>query len=197
MTRFARRCAIVFSAAMLLATLVPTARAGLGENVMFFEVYPGINDPRSSALDSALTYGVRLGGTVGTHLAVSGTLGYWETDGRASDPPVTASIELSSWLADATVAYLFRPQSRYASFALGGGIGGAFTDLDGELTTDELRITFENVRRDSFTLHAVGVALFSLSERVYLKPAVRWRWHEARDDDKVDREFTFAVGFTF
>jgi len=194
MTRFARRSVVALAAAVLLVTAAPTAHAGLGEDVMFFEVYGGIYNPELDVLDSSATYGLRLGSTIGTRLAVSGTLGYFETDGRISAPVVTGPIELNAWLADATMAYLFMPDSRFATLALGGGVGWAFADLDGELTTDELRITFKNFEQNSFTLHLVGVAAFSLSERIYLKPALRWRWYEARDDNEFDLEYTSALG---
>jgi hypothetical protein len=197
MTRFARRSVVALAAAVLLVSAAPTAHAGLGEDVMFFEIYGGIYNPEVDALDSDTTYGVRLGGTIGTRLALSGTLGYFETDGRISTPSATGPIELSAWLADATMAYLFIPDSRVATLALGGGIGAAFADFDGELTTDELRITFKNFGQNSFTLNLVGVAAFRLSQRLYVKPAFRWRWYEARDDNELDLEYTLALGFLF
>ncbi len=197
MTRFARRCVVALATAVLLATAAPTAHAGLGEDVMFFEVYGGIYNPELNVLDSSATYGLRLGSTFGTRLAVSGTLGYFETDGQISAPAATGPIELNAWLADATMAYLFMPDSRVATLAVGGGVGWAFADLDGELTTDQLRITFKNFEQNSFTLNLVGVAAFRLSQRLYVKPAFRWRWYEARDDNELDLEYTLALGFLF
>ena len=164
---------------------------------MFFEVYGGLYDPELDVLDSSATYGLRFGGTIGTRLAASGTLGYFESDGQISGPVATGPIEVSAWLTDVTLAYLFIPDSRFATLALGGGVGWSFADLDGELITDELLISFKNFEQNSFTMHVVGVAAFSLTEQIYLKPAVRWRWYEARDDNQFDLEYTFALGFVF
>ena len=197
MKRVTRCCVVLFAAVVLLATAAPAAHAGLGEDVMFFEVYGGTYDPELDALDSSVTYGVRFGGTLGTRLAIGGTLGYFETDGKISDPLATGPIELSAWLADATVSYLFMPDSRFATLAAGGGIGGAVADLDGELTTQGLQVTFKDVEQDSLTLHLMGAAAFNLSQRIYLKPALRWRWYEAREDNEFDLEYTFALGFVF
>ena len=131
MTRFARRSLVALAAAVLLVTAAPTAHAGLGEDVMFFEVYGGIYNPELGVLDSSATYGLRLGSTIGTRLAASGTLGYFETDGQISAPVASGPINLNAWLADATIAHLFMPDSRIATLALGGGVGWAFADLDG------------------------------------------------------------------
>ena len=197
MTRFVRGCAWALAAAVLLASAAPIAQAGIGEDVMFFEVYAGLYDPELSALDSTTTFGVRLGGTIGTRLAISGTLGYFEADGRVSGSLVSGPIEVLAGLADATMSYLFIPDSRFVTIAAGGGIGGAFAEVDGELTTNELELTFKNFGENSFTLHLTGAAAFNLSKRLYLKPAVRWRWYEARDDNNFDLEYTFALGYIF
>ncbi|MDH3452978.1 MAG: outer membrane beta-barrel protein [Gammaproteobacteria bacterium] len=184
---------IVCGVLMGLTVLNPSAHAQLEEGTIIAEVYGGSYSPGPDALDDETVVGFRFGGMLSERVAVIGSLGLVEFDDTATDGAVSVDWDADVTLLDVTVAYVFRPASRFA-VAVGGGIGGAFTSFDGELQTPNLRGRFEDIDEDSLTLNAVVGPVINLSSSVYLKPMFRARWFEVREDDEIDTETTLAVG---
>ena len=60
--------------------------------------------------------------------AFIGSLGRTEFEDTVSDGKTTVDYEVELVLVDLSVAYIFRAEKRFA-FALGGGLGGAFSSL--------------------------------------------------------------------
>lgn len=188
---------IVRSACVIFAGLVlinPLAHAQFEEGTLFAEVFAGSYAPEPDALDDESTFGVRFGGMMTERVAVVGSLGQVEFEDTATDGATSVKWDSEITLLDVTVAYVFRPTTRLA-IAAGGGIGHAFTSFDGELQTPTLRARFEDLDEDSLTLNAILGPVITLSSRIYLKPLIRARWFEVREDDEVDIESSLALGF--
>jgi hypothetical protein len=187
-------CRIAFSVLICLALTIPTAHAQLEEGMKLFEIYGGTYDPGPDVFDDESTFGLRFGFMMTERWAFIGSVGTVELAGTAVDGMTSVNLESDLTLVDFSVGYAFRADKRFA-IAVGGGIGGAFNDFDGQLTTPTLIARFNSLSKDSFTLHAVVGPVIGLSSRVYLKPVIRARWYEARDDDETDVQSTLAVGF--
>ncbi len=177
-----------------LALTTAAAQAQLDEGMMAFEIYGGNYAPGPGDFDDESSFGVRFGGMATERVVLIGSLGQVEFDGTATDGMVSTVWDSETTMVDFTIGYVFRAGNKF-SIAVGGGIGGAFTDFNGQLQTPTLIARFDSLSSDSFTLNAVVGPIIHLGSRVYLKPLVRARWFEARDDDEVDIESTLAFGF--
>ena len=177
-----------------LALTIPAAHAQVEDGMLLFEIYGGNTDPQPDDLDDETTFGIRFGNMLTENVAIIVSLGRVEFDGTSIDGMSVLDFDSEHTLLDVTVGYVFRPASRFA-IAVGGGIGGSFNSFDGELTTPTFRARFDGIASDSFTLHAVVGPVIGLGSRVYLKPVVKARWFEAREDDEIDLESSLAVGF--
>ena len=190
--RFVLRIAFCITAC--LAMVIPAAQAQVDEGMFLFEIYGGNYGPGPDDLDDESTFGVRFGGMLSGRVVLIGTVGRVEFDGNATDGMTSIDWNSDITLLDVTLGYVFRADKRFA-IALGGGIGGAITSFDGELQTPNLRARFEDLAADSFTLNVVVGPVIGLSPKIYLKPILRARWFEVREDDEVDIESSLALGF--
>ena len=187
-------CRIAFSVLICLALTVPTAHAQVEEGMKVFEIYGGNYGPGPDLFDDESTFGLRFGFMMTERVVFIGSVGQVEIEGTATDGMTSAKLESDIVLLDFTFGYVFRAGNRFA-IALGGGFGGAFNDFEGQLTTPILIARFDSLSADSFTLNVAVGPIIGLGSKVYLKPLVRARWYEAREDDEVDIQSTLAVGF--
>ena len=193
MARFV--CRIACSILICLVLTIPAAHAQIEEGMKVFEIYGGSYGPGPDVFDDESTFGLRFGFMMTERWAFVGSVGVVELEGTATDGMTSVNLGSDLTLLDFTFGYVFRPGSRFA-IALGGGFGGAFNDFEGQLSTPNLVARFDSLSADSFTLNvAVGPIISLGSSKVYLKPLVRARWYEAREDDETDIQSTLAVGF--
>jgi hypothetical protein len=153
---------------------------------------PGPDD----VLDDESTFGLRVVTMLTPKLALVGSLSTVNFEDTVTDGATTVNFDTDILLVDFTAGYVFRPDKR-VNIALGGGIGGAFSSTDGTFTTPTVAGFFEELDESSFTLNAAAGPVIHLTRRVYLKPLMRVRWFENREDDETDVESTLAVGFKF
>lgn len=154
---------------------------------------PGPDD----ALDDQGTFGVRVGRMITDRFGLGLSIGTVDPDYKAlSNPTLSGVLDVKNTLIDLSVMVAFRPKSRFNLF-LGGGIGGAFISSSGQVTGPLGTVFFQDLTRDSATVHVGTGAIIGLGKKVFLRPMMKLRFFEARDDDEVDQEVSLGVGFKF
>jgi len=190
------RCAWVLVATLILLAGSP-AEAQIEEGKWMGEVFGGSYSPGpDDVLDDESTFGLRAITMVTPKLAVVASVSTVNFEDRVSDGGTTVEFDTDVLFIDLSVGYVFRPDKR-VNIALGGGIGGAFSSTDGSFSSPAVRGFFDDFDESSLTLSVVVGPVFHLSDRIYLKPLVRARWFENRDDDETDLETTLALGYKF
>ncbi len=174
-----------------------SAWAKVEEHMKNFEIFVGNYDPEPDLLDSDPMIGVRFGWDVTRRFGVRTELSYFGQDGDFTDGISTGNLDISYLFADVSVIAFLSPDSR-ASVELFGGGGGAFNDIDVKITSGPgAGQSIGNVSNDSFIFHVGGAVRIQLGEEFYLRPEVRVRYFENRDDDEADQMVTLAVGWNF
>ena len=195
-TQWHRRCAWSF-AMMLILVAGPHAHAQLSEGQWLGEVFGGNYAPGpDDVLDDESTFGLRAFNMLTPRLALGGSVSMVNFEDTVTDGSLTVSFDTDVLLVDISAGYVLRADKRVA-IALGGGVGGSFSSTDATFSTPLVRGFFEDFDESSFTVNVVAGPVFHLTKRIYLKPLVRMRWFENRDDDETDLESTLAVGFKF
>jgi len=188
---------------VLLGTLiliaVPATLAEVPEPGQWFAgIYGGTYDPGpDEILDDHSIFGLRFGRMMTNRVALGASLGFVSPDSlEPLDPDLNGQLEASFTLIDLNVTYALRPKSRFG-LLVGGGIGGAFISADGHIDEPGGELFFEDVTSDSLTLNVVAGAVFNVGEKFYIRPQLRMRWFEAREDDQVDQEMSLGFGIRF
>ena len=153
---------------------------------------PGPDD----VLDDEATFGLRAITMLSPKVALVGSVSTVNFEDTVTDGMTVVNFDADILLIDISAGYVFRPDKR-VNIALGGGIGGAFSSADGTFTTPLVKGFFDDFEESSLTLNAVVGPVIHLTQRIYLKPVMRVRWFENREDDETDVESTLAVGFKF
>jgi hypothetical protein len=156
-------------------------------------VYGGVYLPDRDVVDTAATYGVRIGHPFALNFVASGALGFANLDGRRTRDGVTADGNFDLTLVDGEIGYVVNPGRRFA-LTTAVGVGWAF--VDGKVKfSDAEGLTGRSNEDDSFTASFSVGPLVKLTERVSLRVVSRWRWFEARKDDEIDQEVIAALVF--
>jgi hypothetical protein len=182
---------------MLILVAGTHAHAQLEEGKWMGEVFGGNYEPGpDDVLDDEATFGLRTAIMLTPRLALIVSTNLVNFKGTVTDGMATVNFDTDVLLVDLTAGYIIRPDRR-VNIAIGAGIGGSFSSTDGTFSTPLVRGFFEDFDESSFTLNGAVGPVIHLTEKVYLKPVVRARWFENRDDDETDLETTLAVGFKF
>ena len=183
-----------FSLILGLIPIGSTVFARVDEGYLSWELYVGNYDPDPDFIEDDFTAGFRLGGAVNPHFGWQGQIGFFDTSEDLNGGVFSGNIDFESWFLEVSFIGYLRPDGRVTPNYF-GGIGGAFTSLDGTLMGPGPLPIFARADTDSLTLHAGIGVIIDLTDTVYLQPAVRYRGFEARDDNEIDQELTLAIGF--
>jgi len=154
---------------------------------------PGPDD----AFDDQNTFGLRVGRMITDRYGVGLSIGTVDPDYKAlENAALTGVLDVENTLVDLGVFVAFRPKSRFNLF-LGGGIGGAFISSSGQVTGPPGTVFYDDLTKDSATVHVGTGMIIGLSKKVFLRPMMKLRYFEAREDDEVDQEVSLGVGFKF
>jgi hypothetical protein len=195
---FQRKTLILLLTTVLTAMLAVPASAAVEEGSNSFEIYAGVYFPDGSTFDEAATYGLRFGRAFTSRWGGEISAGYYEDDavtgaGTVASPTLDNDLDIIN--IDLDVVFFANPDSS-AVFTVYGGIGWANTDWK---QTDVVAKTSTSADSDSFTVNAGIGGRFYLGaeERVFLRIDGRARYFEDRDDDEIDFEATFGVGWVW
>ena len=181
-----KRYTFGIAVAILMAALaVAPAQAEVTAETIEFEAYLGAYSPGPDVLDSAATVGIRVGYNITQRFNVTGELGFVSTDGKKKRRGGTADVDIDWVFTDFSFVWNIRPNKKFVT-TLYGGPGYAFGS--GEI---------DDVDDDSFTFHVGFGFKWDMTDSFYLRLASRFRWFENRNDDEIDREITFGVGWKF
>jgi opacity protein-like surface antigen len=144
----------------------------------------------SDALDDMVSFGFRGGYQLSPFLSTHAEFGMLFTDGEVQNGLQTIGLDYSGF----SLAYLaeinFLPDRQYHPYVMGGpGYTFISLDVDGGLAG-----LSGDIEDDSFTLDWGGGVKIDATDRMLVRPAVRWRWYEGRDEGSIDVEFLFGVG---
>ena len=181
---------------LLVAAFGSPVNAEVHEGSMNVEIFAGELDPGPDLLDSETNFGLRYGYDISRRLGFQFELWRYETDDSFTSGMTTASFDLDLNGIEISVYGFFVPEGRVTLF-LFGGIGGIFATLDADISNPIFSASLRNAQDDSFTAHGGGGLRIQLGEHVYLRPDVRFRWIEQRDDDEIDTAYSLAIGFNF
>ena len=198
-----RRAALSLILLALVVSALP-ALAEVRQGSFELELYGGWYDPGPSVLPGEPTFGGRFGYNATQSFFVQATLGYtnFETDVAAGGDSGTIQLDLLNL--DFSFGYNFTEGGNVTP-EIHAGFGGAFGSSGGALLINDpevcgvapCTVTFDNVARDSFTLHGgLGVRI-DLSDLIYLRPVIQARWVSARDNGSWDAEYVVSLGFKF
>ena len=178
-------------------TLGSSARAAVERDVNVVEVFGGLYQPGPSILEDGSILGFRLGRAFGRQYGVYGELSFVRTDGEVDTGgiPGVVDVDYDLTFVEAIFAYYFNQHSLAAVSVFGGG-GFSFASVDVSVSNMFVDETIENIEDNSLTVQAGADVTITLSERVYLRPGVRARWLEQRDNDAIDTEVFLGLGFT-
>ncbi len=179
-----KRYTFGIAVAILMAALaVAPAQAEVTAETIEFEAYLGAYSPEPDVLDSAATVGIRVGYNITQRFNVTGELGFVSADGKSSGPGKASDID---WVfTDFSFVWNIRPNRKFVT-TLYSGPGYAFASGD-----------IGGLDDDSFTFHFGFGFKWDMTDNFYLRLASRLRWFENRNDDEIDREITFGVGWKF
>ena len=195
-TQWPRRWAWSF-AVLLILVVGSHAHAAVSQGQWSGEIFGGNYGPGpDDVLDDEGTFGLRVITMVSPRWAVVGSASTVNFEDTVMDGTTTVNFDTDVLLLDFSAGYVFFPDKR-VSIALGAGIGGSFSSTDGTFTSPTLQVVFEELDESSLTLNAAAGPVIQLSRRIYLKPLVRIRWFENREDDETDLESSLAFGFKF
>ena len=188
---FQRKTLSLLLTTLLTAVLVAPASAAVEEGTSQFEIFAGVYFPDGSIFDENPTYGLRFGHVFSPRVGFEIQGSYYGDD----EDLVLTNVDIDLINVDLDVVFFANPDSR-AVFTVFGGLGWSNTDITVTDLTTKARFSDDS---DSLTVNAgIGGRFFVGSgERVYLRLDGRARWFEDRDDDEVDFEATFGVGWVF
>jgi opacity protein-like surface antigen len=176
--------------------LLTAASGAVAEERMALLIAGGAYDPGPDVIDDSEIFDLRFNYSLSQKLRVGVSVGFTKFESDALPAGLTGSFDGEVVFIDLGAGYVFRPQKRF-SFAVGGGIGGAFTSIDGAIQGVGGSLLFEDVTGDSLTLTAGFGMRIGLTKRIGLRLLKRYRWFEAREDDEIDSDLTLGLGFRF
>jgi hypothetical protein len=172
------------------------ALAAIEPHGKVFEVWVDDYTPGASELDSDLAYGVRFTYNANERFSYAWEGGYVSTSGEFTDGATTTKADYSSWFSDFLVDINFASKSKVVPVVF-LGFGWAGENADAKSTGTLLTVTIEDVYQSGITLQGGGALKIQLGKSFELRPAIRWRWFEARSQDDVDTEYLLGLGYRF
>jgi outer membrane protein with beta-barrel domain len=158
-----------------------------------FEVWVEDYDPAPDVLDSDLAYGVRFAYNLNRRFTLNGEFGHVGLNGEFKSGNSTTELDYSAFLSDFVVDFNFAPSSPVVP-TLFAGLGWAYESLDVKTKGPIVTVEAEDLNDDSLTVQAGGALKIQLGKRFELRPAVRFRWFEARSSDDTDTEYLLGFG---
>jgi hypothetical protein len=172
------------------------ASAAIQPHGKVFEVWVSDYTPGASELDSDLAYGVRFTFNANERLSYAWEGGYVSTSGEFTDGATSTKADYSSWFSDILVDLNFASKSRIVPVVF-VGFGWAGESADAKSTGTILSVSIEDVYQSGITFQGGGALKIQLGKKFELRPAIRWRWFEARSRDDVDTEYLLGFGYSF
>jgi opacity protein-like surface antigen len=186
--------------AILMAALAASpAQAVITAETIEFEAYLGAYLPGpDDVLDTAATFGVRVGYNITQRFNVTGELGFVSTDGDKSRRGRTADVDVDWVVSDFSFVWNIRPNKKFVTTLYAGpGYAFASADIDTPSGSGNRFDKLQDLDDDSFTFHFGFGFKWDMTDNFYLRLASRFRWFENRDEDEIDQEITFGVGWKF
>jgi hypothetical protein len=172
------------------------ASAAIQPHGKVFEVWVSDYTPGASELDSDLAYGVRFTFNANERLSYAWEGGYVSTSGEFTDGATSTKADYSSWFSDILVDLNFASKSKIVPVVF-VGFGWAGESADAKSTGTILSVSIEDVYQSGITFQGGGALKIQLGKKFELRPAIRWRWFEARSRDDVDTEYLLGFGYSF
>jgi Outer membrane protein beta-barrel domain len=185
--------ALVVLAALAVGT---PALADIQPGKKVVEVWVEDYTPGASQLDSDLAYGIRFAVNANERITYAGEFGYVSLSGEFSDGITTTQVDYSSWFSDFVTDINFASKSKVVP-AIFLGLGWAGENADAKSTGNLFTVSVEDAYQSGFTLQAGAALKIQMGKSFELRPGVRWRWFEARDQDDIDTEFLLGFGYRF
>jgi hypothetical protein len=142
-------------------------------------------------LDDMVSFGFRGGYQLSPLISTHAEFGMLFTDGDIPFGGQSIGLDYSGFSLAYLVDLNFLPDRRYHPVVFGGP-GYTFISLD--VDAGGVVGLGGDLEDDAFTLDWGGGVKFDATDRVLLRPALRWRWYENRDEDSIDLEILFGVG---
>jgi opacity protein-like surface antigen len=143
------------------------------------------------ALDDMVSFGFRGGYQLSPVVSTHAEFGMLFTNGEIGSGPSRTKFDYSSF----SLAYLldvnFLPDRNYHPVVFGGP---GYTFLSADVHAGGVVGLGGDIEDDSFTLDWGGGVKIDATDKVLVRPAVRWRWYEHRDQDSIDTEILCGVG---
>lgn len=169
--------------ALMACTTAPSVAATGDYN---FEGYVGYYTPGLAGLDNDYTFGVRFGSRPADNWGWQVTAGMFDLNGDQDRPLAGTVGDANAYLVD--FSGMWFPGG--GNFALFGGLGFASVDIDIEGTT-------QDASDDALTFN-LGVAYFwQVTEKMYVRPDLRWREIQGDTYDDTDMEYSIGLGWKF
>jgi len=198
------RLAVLSSILLIFLVSATPAAAEVRPGSFEFELYGGWYDAGPDVLGGSPTLGGRFGYNATPRFFVQGGLGYTNFESSVTDGVSFGTVTLDLWVMDFSFGYNFTEDTNVTP-EVHVGFGGGFGSRAGALQINDPDVcgvlsctaTFENLSKDSFTLHGGAGVRIDLGDLIYLRPGIQARWFGARDDDEWDVEYSVSLGFKF
>ena len=190
----------VLGLALVALSLAPaSAQSEAGQTSI--EVYVGAYSTDVQFADEEITYGLRFDHNITRRFNLQGQVGFLPTDAAFDTSVFTGDFDFDTWFFEVSAGVNLRPGKRVAPL-LFGGIGYAFTEVEGTLDDGVNPPLVFDDDLDSLTAHVGFATKFYATEKFFIRTGTRARWFEARENnaldiDDVDTEFTLAFGLSW
>ena len=188
--RTARRAWLgLLAATSLLIPISASARMKVPHQEI--EGWIGYTFTGGDILDDMVSFGFRGGYQLSPVISTHGEFGMLFTDGEIGSGLSQTGLDYSGFSMVYLAEFNFFPDRNYHPY-VGGGPGYTFISVDFDAGgVAGLSGDFED---DSFTLDWGGGVKIDATDKVLVRPALRWRWYEGRDEDSIDLEILCGVG---
>ena len=188
---FIRRCArfvLLGIACSLIAPMAASARMRVPHQEI--EGWIGYTMPGTDILDDMVSFGFRGGYQLTPLISTHAEFGMLFTDGEIGSGALSTGLDYSGFSLAYLADFNFLPDRDYHPYFFGGP-GYTFISVDFDAGgVIGLSGDFED---DSFTLDWGGGVKFDATDKILVRPALRWRWYENRDEDSIDLEILCGV----
>jgi opacity protein-like surface antigen len=185
--------AVCFALLTLLAVAPAAWAAGKEKEAEF---WVGYYDPKPSSLDSDTSFGGRTLMAVSPTVAFGMEVGYVSTRGDATSGGTTGSVKWSSIFIDFISDFRLTHGKKVVpvfTLGLGTSIGNADTSLSGPISG----VSISDLDTTSLSAQVGFGVKIDVSQKMFLRPAVRGRWFRARSEDDWDTEYLVGLGWRF
>jgi hypothetical protein len=184
---------IVLSAAFMVLLGTTPVFAQQGGWQYQLELFGGYYDPKPDVMDEGNLAGLRFGRMTQEMFRFDVTVGYFEGD-LLTEEGDDRDLTYESFFVNFDETLLLNPDGSVHPTVV-VGVGWAWAKLVGH-GSGGLGSGFEKLDEGTLSVNA-GLGLeVELGSRASLRPVVRARWFEARDQDEVDLEATLGIAFS-